>query len=125
MVSGGKVAFIKKETGETREISAGSSLCFYIAEHRFGELKATDPANSGAGSLRFDNSPLSDVIAVLQKVYDKRILLNDTAIAQKRLTVHLDGESFDDDLKIICASLHLEYAEKNGVFILKNGDTAK
>jgi transmembrane sensor len=122
MVSGGKVAFIKKETGESREISAGNSLCFYIAQHRFGEISATDTANSGTGSLRFDNSPLSEVIAILQKQSGKRILLNDTAIAQKRLTVHLDGESFDNDLKIICASLNLEYVEKNGVYILKNKD---
>ena len=123
MVSGGKVAFIKKETGESRELSAGSSLIYYIPEHRFGEIKVTAPADSSIGSLRFDNSPLSDVIAVLQKVSGKRIILEDTVIAQKRLTLHLDGESFDNDLKIICASLNLEYRAINGGYILKNKDT--
>ncbi|MHA4810908.1 FecR family protein [Flavitalea flava] len=122
IVSSGKVAFIKKETGESRELSAGNSLCYYIAEHHFGELRTTDPANSG-GSLRFDNAPLSEVINALQKVFDKKIRLNDTAIAQKRLTVHLDGETFDNDLRIICASLNLEYAETDGVYWVKTKDT--
>ena len=123
MVSAGKVAFVKKETGESREISAGSSLCFYSTQHRFGEIKATEPANNGADSLRFDNSPLSDVITALQRLSGKKILLSDTATAQKRLTVHLDRESFDNNLKIICASLNLEYVEKNGIYILKSRDT--
>jgi transmembrane sensor len=122
-VSGGKVAFINKATGEAREISAGSSLVFYILDHRFGDLKATRPAKRSAGSLRFDNAPLSDVIAALQKASGKRIILNDAENAEKKLTVHLDNESFDDCLKIICASLNLEYSEKDGAYILKNRDT--
>lgn len=120
MVSGGKVAFIKKGTGEYHELAAGSSLIFYVTEHRFGDMKATVPVDSGAGSLRFDNAPLSEVIAALQVASGKKISLTDPALGQKRLTVHLDGESFDNALKIICASLNLEYAEKNGVYILKS-----
>ncbi|HEX9509252.1 MAG TPA: FecR domain-containing protein [Puia sp.] len=124
MVFSGKVAFSKKEAREAMEISAGSSLCFYIREERFGEIRATDTAGSGAGSLRFDNSPLSDVIAALQKVSGKKISLTDTVIGQKRLNVNLEGESLDNALKIICASLNLEYAGKNGTYILKTKDTA-
>src|SRR5258708_1195033 len=41
MVFSGKVAFSKKEAREAMEISAGSSLCFYIREERFGEIRAT------------------------------------------------------------------------------------
>jgi transmembrane sensor len=123
MVSTGKVAFIKKETGESREISAGSSLCLYTTEHRFGEIKATPTVNISNDALRFDNAPLSDVVAVLQKRSGKKILLSDAATAQKKLTAHLEGESFDNAIKIICASLNLEYAEKSGVYILKSRDT--
>ncbi|HZE84428.1 MAG TPA: FecR domain-containing protein, partial [Puia sp.] len=123
-VSGGKVAFIIKETGESRELTAGSTLTFYVTEHRFGDIKAADPADKGAGSLRFDNSPLSDVITALQKTSGKKISLNDSLLGQKRLTVHLDGESFDNAIEIICASLDLEYAEKDGGYILKSKNPA-
>jgi transmembrane sensor len=122
VVFSGKVAFTKKETGESRELSAGNSLCLYTGTHRFGEIRSSDAAGS-RNSLQFDNSPLSEVITVLQKATGKRIRLNDSLIAQKKLTAQLDGESFDNDLKIICSSLNLYYTQKNGEYILKNKDT--
>jgi transmembrane sensor len=122
-VTGGKVAFIKKETGETRELSAGSSLTYFIAENRFGDVKtATDTGMNGASNLRFDNAPLSEVISALQKASGKPITLDDPSTGQKRLTVHLEGESFDNALKIICASLNLEYTENKGSYVLRNKD---
>jgi transmembrane sensor len=123
-VSDGKIAFIKKENGESREISAGGAICLYTGKLHSGEIRATDPAGSSADPLRFDNAPLSEVIAALQKLSGKKILLDDTLMAQKRLTVRLGGESFDDALKIICASLNLKYAGRNGEYILKMKDTA-
>jgi transmembrane sensor len=122
-VSGGKVALTKTETGESRELSAGTALCFYLKGQRFGKIKTTGvvrAAGGNVGSLRFDNSSLSDVIAVLQKLSGRKIVLEDPAIAEKRLTINLEKESFDNDLEIICAALNLEYTEKNGVYILKN-----
>jgi transmembrane sensor len=123
-VSEGKIAFIKKVSGESREISAGGAICLYTGAYRSGEIRATDPAISRTDSLRFDNAPLSEVITALQKLSGKRIRLTDTQMGQKRLTVHLGGESFDDALKIICASLNLEYTGANGEYILKSRDTA-
>jgi len=122
-VSEGKIAFIKKENGESREISAGGAICLYTSEYRSGKIRATEPVGS-PDTLRFDNAPLSEVIAALQKISGKKILLNDTLIGQKRLTVRLGGESFEDALKIICASLNLEYTGKNREYILKTRDTA-
>src|SRR5260221_9551991 len=122
-VSGGRVAFIQKETGESREISAGSSLILYIPEHRFGDIKPA-AGMSDAQSLRFNYSLLSEVVAVLEKVSGKKIILSDTALGQKRLTIRLGGESFEDVLHTICISLDLEYIEKDGVYILKGRDAA-
>jgi transmembrane sensor len=118
VVSSGKVAFTKKETGETRQLGAGSSLCLYTATARHGEITTTD----SAGLLRFDNSPLADVIAALRKQYGKNIRLGDTTLAQKRLTVHLDGESLEDAIKTVCASLHLDYSTDETGYILKKKD---
>lgn len=123
-VSGGRVAFIQKGTGDSREISAGNSVIFYIRENRFGNITATDTTIGGAQPLRFNNSPLSEVVAVLQKLSGKKISLSDPALGQKRLAILLQGESFEDALKIICASLDLEYTEKNGEYILKTRATA-
>ena len=118
IVSSGKVAFTKKETGETRELVAGGSLCLYTATAHRGEIRTTD----SAGLLRFDNSPLADIVAALQKQYGKSIRLGDSTLAQKRLTVHLDGESLEDAIKTVCASLHLDYSTDETGYILKKKD---
>ncbi|MBS1661815.1 MAG: FecR domain-containing protein [Bacteroidetes bacterium] len=115
-VSEGKVAFTAKETAETRELSAGATLCLYEMAKNKGEMKIsgnTDPLN-------FDNASLSDVIAALQKKYGMTILLQDSSAGQKRLTVHLDGESLEEAVKVVCASLNLEYISDKGNYILKN-----
>lgn len=114
-VSSGKVAFTKKETGEVRELSAGGEICLYTSSAHRGEITMTDP-------LRFDNSPLSKVIAVLQKQYGKNIRLGDSSLARKRLTVHLDGESLEDAIKTVCASLNLDYSSDETGYILKKKD---
>jgi len=113
MVSEGKIAFIEKGTGQTREMSAGDSICYYIAERRLVAIKT-----------RFDNAPLSDVIVALQQLSGRKILLSDPAIAQKRLTVHLGGESFEDALKTVCASLNLEYEVISGAYVLKSREAS-
>jgi transmembrane sensor len=120
-VSGGKVAFIQKATGESREIAAGRSLVFYPTEHRFGDIL---PADSGTDSMRFYNAPLSGVIAALEKVFGKKITIKDTALGQKRLTADLNGVAFADAMKIVCVSLNLDYAEKNGGYWLKARDSS-
>jgi len=114
-VASGKVAFTKKETGETRELTAGSAICLYTSSLHHGEITTTDP-------LRFDNAPLSKVVAALEKQFGKKIQLGDPALSQKRLTVHLGGESLEDAIKTVCASLQLDYSMDETGYILKKKD---
>lgn len=111
-VTEGKVAYTDKVTGEVRELGAGSSVVQYMAPDRRGEIKTND--------LRFDNARLSEVIAAVEERFGKKIGLQDSALGKKRLTVHLDGESFDDAVKVICASLNLESQTDSNGYILKN-----
>ncbi|HXB92092.1 MAG TPA: FecR domain-containing protein, partial [Puia sp.] len=119
-VSSGKVAFIQKATGESREVAAGNSLVFYPAQNRFGEIQ---PTGGGAESLRFHDTPLSGVVAALQQVYGKRISIADSTIGQKRLTADLNGVPFADALKIVGTSLNLDYTEESGEILFKSKDS--
>jgi len=120
IVSSGKVAFVQKSTGESRELSAGSGVIFYVPENRFGEVGAGDTLGGAGSSGRFVNSPLKEVIAALAKASGKRITLDAGVSGEKRLTVNIGGVSVEDALKIICASLDLEYLENNDGFIIKS-----
>jgi transmembrane sensor len=115
IVTEGKVVFTNKVTGETRELGAGSSLVQLMSAGHQGEMQT--------GTLRFDNARLSEVIAAVQAKFGKKIGLADTALGNKRLTVHLDGESFDDAVKVICASLNLESQADSTGYTLKNHAT--
>ncbi|HVU57309.1 MAG TPA: FecR domain-containing protein [Puia sp.] len=110
----GKVAFVDDKTGETRELTEGREESFYVAERRFGE------AGIRHYQLRFDDQSLDAVAAGLEKQFGRKIRLSDTVMAQKRLTIHLNGETFEDAIKTVCASLNLEYRVENGVYILKS-----
>jgi len=121
-VSGGKVAFVNNVSGEARELSAGMALSFSVHDRRFGAVAVTSAGSvnyDSANFLKFSDMPLSEVLPVLQKEYGRTIRLNDTSIGQKRLTANLDRESFENAMKVICASFNLEYTEKKGVYLLK------
>lgn len=116
-VTSGKIAFVEKQTGETRDLSAGGSLCLYTSMAHAGQVRVIA---TGGNSLRFDNAPLQEVINALQKQFGKRIGLQDSTLAQKRITGHFDGESFDECIKIICASLNLESMPDSEGYLLSN-----
>jgi transmembrane sensor len=111
-VTDGKVAYTNTLTGESRELTAGSSVVQLMTAGHRGEIKSQD--------LRFDNAKLSEVVAAVSERYGKKVTLADTSLGKKRLTVHLEGESFDDAIKVICASLNLEPQADNNGYILKS-----
>jgi len=113
----GKVALMRHETGETREIAAGGEESFYMEGRKFGEM------HMRGYQLRFDDQSLSAVAATLEKASGRKIVLSDAALGEKRLTIHLNGESFEEAIKTICASLNLEYSVVNGEYILKGAAT--
>jgi transmembrane sensor len=116
-VSSGRIAFIPKSDGKPREIAAGGSICLYTGPGHAGEIKKED-----ADSLRFEDVPLVTIIAGLEKRSGKRIILADTAAAQKRLTVNLEGEAFGNALEVICSSAGLKYTIREGTYVLERKD---
>ncbi len=57
-------------------------------------MKAVDSMKIAKQLLNFENTPLSEVIVSIQKVYGKKIIIND-GIANKTFTGQLDGMSYE------------------------------
>lgn len=110
-VAEGRIVFTDRKTGQTREVPAGGDITFYTADNHIKFVS----------SLKFDNARLSDVIEALGLAFGRKIMLMDASMAEKRLTVHLDGETFEDALQTVCASLGLEYRMDNGNYIISSG----
>lgn len=118
-VTSGKVEFTKHETLETRALSAGTKVTFDVQNESFGEVTKMKTAMTADYLLNFDNTPLSDAIVSIQTVFEKKIVLADERIGNKKLTAHLNGMSYNSVIRVICQSLDLEWSVKDGVYILK------
>jgi transmembrane sensor len=117
-VSSGKIAFVKLSTRETIEVNAGSAITYDVQHERFGEIKAADSMKTAKRLLSFKNTPLSEVIANIQKVYGKKIVIND-GVDNKTFTGQLDGMSFKGAIRVICTTYGLEYEINDSMYILK------
>jgi len=121
-VLSGKVACIRPATGMSRQVSEGMAVSYILSDRHFGEPILTGLIrDSSRNLLQFDNVPLSDVLGVLEKITGRVTRLEDPAFGRLMLTARLDGETYEDAMRIICVSLELEYTSSgvDGEGILK------
>lgn len=119
-VTSGKVAFINNSDNETRELSAGMSLKIGTGKKNFVPVISIDSVTATQNLLHFENTALPDVVLNLEKVYNKKIILTDSTLMQKRFTADLGGQSFEGAINILSQSLSIKYFFENGVYYLKN-----
>jgi transmembrane sensor len=113
-VISGTVAFSKESTQETKELGAGMSLTYNMQTDHIEEVKDESPAvKTDDVVLNFNDTPLKDVAALIEKKYGKTINLVGDSIAFKRFTAQLEGVKFETVLDVICRSLNLEYSFNN------------
>lgn len=116
-VISGRIVFIQNENRKSTEIAAGGAICLYTGSRRAEGIRET--AAGGADSLRFVDAPLSLILVNLEMRTGKRITLADPAVAQKRLTLNLEGEAFENALEVICSSAGLKYTIRDGTYVLE------
>lgn len=69
------------------------------------------------GKMSFNGSPMSEVLEVLSSVYHKKFIIETEAIRNCRLTVSFENQDIQSVLKIIEATLDIQFTE--------SGDTIK
>lgn len=100
IVTSGKVSVEDKETRQLTSLAAGEKTTIQTL------------------NLNFHNAPLSVVVDALQKEFGKPILLEETTLAKKEININLEGESFEEAIKVICASLDLDRRPYNNGYVL-------
>lgn len=119
-VTSGKLDFINKTGNETRRLSAGMRLKFFTTTKNSPPVIEVDSTSGNhKNPLQFDKIFLSDVILTMQEAFNKKIVIIDTAIAQKRFTANLEGQSFEGAMEILSQSLGIRYYTENGIYYLK------
>lgn len=120
-VKSGEVAFTNTQTNDTRELSAGMKLQYQPQTKNSTATILIDSSEASVNKnqLRFQNTPLSDVIIQFQDVYGKKIVLKDSTISQKRFTANLEGQAFEKAIEILSKSLGVKYFAERNVYYLK------
>jgi Fe2+-dicitrate sensor, membrane component len=119
-VTAGKVAFEKHKTGEVRELTAGNKLVYNLQNESFGETKSNNSSSEDQLQLlNFNNTPLSQVLISIEKAFGKKVIADDSITANKKLTAHLGGMSYNKAMEVICKSMSLIYTEDDSIGILK------
>lgn len=70
------------------------------------------------GHITFVNQTLSQVASVLSKVFEKNIILDNTAVANCRLTADFEQQSLDEILQVISSTLDLTVSKHEMTIIL-------
>jgi ferric-dicitrate binding protein FerR (iron transport regulator) len=117
-VSEGRVAFTRTTDGKGHEIGAGSAISLDTRTGTFGPRLPAESSRATESMLVFNGTPLAEVVAALHTVYGKEVSL-DPDIAGRKLTAKLYGMPFAQALKVICSSMALDSATRNGIVVLK------
>lgn len=97
-------------TDSPLRLKAGDGAVFY---HRTKTLDRVRFSMNNiawkSGRISFDDSPLLDVFATLERVYETRLVANDASILQERLVGTFAYDDFDHIIDVICRTFNLRY----------------
>ncbi len=117
----GKVAFTLPDDREKVIVTPGN-----MASLNNTELTITTESNSDinflswkTGQLIFNNQPLDELIASLQRHYSTKIRLGNSGMSECRFTGNFTDTSLSDVLNIITRSLGSSYSEHDGVITIQ------
>ena len=70
----------------------------------------------------FESAPLSEVLYQLERWYNVRFIIEETAAATEQLTIHLQAKSLEDALELISALTGLDYERVDDTIRLRSRD---
>lgn len=118
-VEEGKVR-VKSGT-QTEFLLAGEQARINVQQGTFLRNQTKPSDNESAWANRkfiFDDTPLAEVIPLLEKIYKVKINLSNKTLEQCRLYVHFNNEPIERILLVIADTFSLEIKQINGVYFL-------
>jgi ferric-dicitrate binding protein FerR (iron transport regulator) len=67
----------------------------------------------------FKDKPLGEVVALINRVYNARIHIADSAVAAQTISVMFDNENFEEIVEIISETMHLQVAQSGDEYWLR------
>jgi len=119
-VVSGIVELRNKTNNEFRLLKAGMQVILLPGAGNSSPLIVFDSIDTaGDNPLRFINTSLPDVIKKFETVYNRKIVIVDSSIMQKRFTGNFEGLSFEGALEVLCQSLNITFMREKDAYYLK------
>jgi transmembrane sensor len=111
--------FSLSKTNETVRLVAGDGIVFNRNNHQMTKVTASPNFMAWkTGRIHFFETPMSEVIETLERVYRQPVQVSDESILEERLGGTFNNTSFENVLEVVCKTFNLEQRTENGVTYL-------
>lgn len=108
--------------GEHVELAAGERVRFDRGTKSFTRGGPVTVEAWGDRILQFQNAPMNEVVAELQRIYHVRVDLSNGALGRCRLTATFEDEPIDEVLRVIAGTFGLRVSRSATDHYLLEGD---
>ncbi|GAO29817.1 FecR family protein [Geofilum rubicundum] len=111
--------FSLAKANETVRLVAGDGIVFNRNNHQMTKVKANPNFMAWkTGRIQFFETPMTEVIETLERVYRQPVQVTDESILEERLGGTFHHTSFENVLEVVCKTFNLEQRTENGVVYL-------
>jgi transmembrane sensor len=108
-------------TGKSIVVLPNQQAVYRADRHQLTQDLVAKPALLVPQSFVFDDQPVAEVVAVLEKAYGVPIVYDKAAFAHCTVTLRLSDEPLYDKLDILCKILGTSYEKEHTRILLHNG----
>lgn len=118
-VDEGRVRFARVDSiAEHLEVTAGERARFDAREKVVRRYETTDSAYWQSRNLHFSGTPLSEVVAQVNRIFDAEVSLDRDALGDCPLTADFDDPTLESMLQVVSATFNLEMQHAQSRIIL-------
>ena len=104
---------------ERLRLVAGDGAVYYRDSKVLGKVKANPNFMAWkTGRMEFYDTPLSEIVETLSRVYSREIVVNDSSILDERMGGTFTDNSFEHILSVVCRTFNLNYENDKGIVYL-------
>jgi ferric-dicitrate binding protein FerR (iron transport regulator) len=111
--------FSLANANETVRLQAGEGVIYNRGNQQLAKVKANPNFMAWkTGRILFVETPMSEVLETLERVYNQPIKVKDTRILEEQFGGTFNNTSFEFVLDAVCKTFNLEHQTENGVVFL-------
>ena len=107
------------KANEPVRLAAGDGIIYNRSSQHLAKVKANPNFMAWkTGRIEFTETPMSEVLETLERVYNQPLKVRDVSILEEQLGGTFNNTTFEYVLDVVCKTFNLEHQTENGVVYL-------